>query len=259
MDFAPYIATLPALMLVIARLGGMLVFAPVLGESVVPVRLRALVAVVLALGVAGQVAAPARLPQSDLAWVLALAGEFLIGLAIGYAGRLGFVGVELGAFHVSQQMGLSLGEVFSPSSDETSDAMRQFFRMLALVIFLAIGGHRMLIGSLLASFQSVPLTAFLAPAALAAMLAGLLTVSFTLALKVAAPVLLAMLLAALALGFVQRAMPQFNFLSTGAPVRVVLGLVVIAFVLSLPVLVDLLGWATSAVGSGLRTCMEARP
>jgi flagellar biosynthetic protein FliR len=165
----------------------------------------------------------------------------------------------LGAFHVSQQMGLSLGEVFNPSSEETTDAMRQFFRLLALVIFLTIGGHRVLIGSMLASFQSVPLTGFVAPSAIATLLAHLLTASFTLALKVAAPVLLAMLLASLAMGFVQRAMPQFHFLSTGAPVRVVLGLIVIASVLSLPVLMELLGRATDVLDSSLRTCMEARP
>ena len=74
-----------------------------------------------------------------------------------------------------------------------------------------------------------------------------------------APVLLAILLASLAMGFVQRAMPQFHFLSTGAPVRVVIGLIVIASVLSLPVLVELLGRATSVLDSSLRTCMEAKP
>ena len=59
---------------------------------------------------------------------------------------------------------------------------------------------------------------------------------------------------ALALGFVQRTMPQFNFLSTGAPVRVVLGLVVIAFVLSLPVLVAAASLARPSNSAATSAC-----
>ena len=149
-------------------------------------------------------------------------------------------------------MGLSLGEVISGGGEETTDAMRTFFRILALVIFLAIGGHRMLISALISSFSAVPLTSFFTAGALAAMLAGLLTASFTLAIKLAAPVLLAMLLAALAMGLVQRTAPQFNLLSTNAPVRVVAGLTVMAAMLCLPVLVELIGRTTDAMAAGLQ-------
>lgn len=259
MEFAQYIVMLPALVLVIARLAGMMIFAPVFSESVVPARLRAMIAVVLALGVVGQVAMPMAMPQSDVAFVLAIAGEVLIGLAIGYAARLVFVGIELGAFHASQQMGLSLPEVFNPVSDESSDTLRQFFHLLSLVIFLALGGHRMLISVLLWSFQSVPLMSFLTPQAMLNMLTTMLATSFILALKVAAPVLLAMLLAGLALGFVQRTMPQSNLLSTGMPLRILFGLLLIVAILSSGALVDLIAVANTQLNVQLRALLEGRP
>jgi flagellar biosynthetic protein FliR len=259
MDFARYIVMLPVLVLVIARLAGMMVFAPVFSESVVPARLRAMIAVVMALGVVAQVAMPVAMPQSNLAFILAIAGEILIGLAIGYGAKLVFVGIELGAFHASQQMGLSLGEVFNPVSDESSDTLRQFYHLLSLVIFLALGGHRMLISVLLTSFQSVPLMSFVTPQAMVKALTAMLTTSFVLALKVAAPVLLAMLLAGLSLGFVQRTMPQFNLLSTGMPLRILLGLTLIAAILSSGALVDLIGSANSLINVQLRALLEVRP
>ena len=49
-----------------------------------------------------------------------------------------------------------------------------------------------------------------------------------LALKVAAPVLIAMLLATVAMGFLHRAMPASHILSTGLPVRAMVGLLVMA-------------------------------
>jgi len=241
------------LALATARLIGMFVFSPVFGETVLPAKLRAMIALVLALGLWGMIAQPAALPQTGLAMILALSGELLIGLAIGYAARLIFVGVELGAFHISQQMGLSLGEVFNPMTDETSEAVRDLFRILALVIFLAVGGHRLLLGALADSFANVPIMGFLNPQVMIASLAGLLGSVFLLAIKVAAPVLAAMLLAGLAIGFIQRTIPQINILSTGMPVRVMLGLVLIVSVLAVGIMPNLIGWASDELGRQLRT------
>lgn len=256
MDFGLNIYILPAMVLVVARFGGMMIFAPVFGEAALPVRLRALIAVAMAMGVAGQVALPTSMPMSNIGFGIALIGEALVGMAIGYAARLVFVGVELGAFHVGQQMGLSLGEVFSPMTEESPEPLRRFFHLLALVIYLAVGGHRLVIGALIQSFETVPLTNFINPHGLATGLAALLTTSFVLALKVAAPVLLAMLLAGLALAFLQRTLPQLNFLSIGLPIRIVLAMVIILAVLGTGAVPDLISSASSSVTRELRRILE---
>ena len=56
----------------------------------------------------------------------------------------------------------------------------------------------------------------------------MLTSSFALALKAAAPVLVAMLLATVAMGMLQKTLPQCNLLSTYLPVRALLGMVALA-------------------------------
>jgi len=76
-----------------------------------PIRLRVLLAVVIALAVVGRVAQPAA-PMTAGSLLACAAGELLIGAMIGFAARVVLSGVEMGAFHISQQMGLSLGEVF---------------------------------------------------------------------------------------------------------------------------------------------------
>lgn len=257
MDFAA--STMCMTLLVAARMAGLVMLSPVLGEQVVPLRLRAMIAIVLSLGVgaglAGHPDMMAAVPTGLAALVLGLAGEVLIGLAIGYAARLIFVGVELGAFHVSQQMGISLNEVFS-GEGQGGDALRDFWRLLALVIFLSVGGHRLLIGELIHSFDAVPPLAAFAGTQLLAMVTGLLTTSFALALKVSACVLLAMLLAGVLLALVQRTLPQLNILSVGLPVRFALGLGGVAVMLSLGVLPRLISWSSSSLCSQIRSCME---
>ena len=232
----------PALPLVLLRTGGIFLAAPALAEPVVPVRLRVLLAVVLALAVAGRVALPAG-PMSDAAFVAAAAGELLVGAAIGLAAAVVLSGVELGAFHISQQMGLSLAEVFDPVTAQSGDPVRRLLVLLAVVVFLGVGGHTMVLSALLESFESVPVGSALAAGRVLDLIVSLLGASFVLGLKVAAPVLAAMLLATVALGLLQKTLPQCNILTVGLPARALLGLA-------------LLGIAAAALGHLVEAAVE---
>lgn len=215
------------LILVAARVGGICLVAPVFSAAVVPIRLRLAMAVVMATALAALVP-PVSVPPNALALGLAVARELAVGATIGYAARLIFTGVELGAFHIGQQMGFSLSESFRGAGGEATGAVRPLMWLVAMMVFLAVGGHREVIMALRKSFRLVPLASFAPGGSLAAMVTALLGVSFTLALKVAAPVLVAMLLVAVALGLLQRTMPQYNTLSVGLPIRIMVAMVVLA-------------------------------
>ena len=233
------------LLLASARLAGLFVLAPVFGERALPRRLALLMAVVVALPLAGRVDV-AAVEWSWAGLTLAVAGEAMVGLAMGYVARLMFVGVEIGAFHISQQMGLSLAEVYG--GQERADPLRPMLHLLALVIFLAVGGQRLMLSAVARSFETLPPLA-LTRADVLDVVVGLLGASFVLALKVAAPVLLAMLLAGVLLGLLQRTAPTLNILSVGLPLRVLLGLVLVASMLALGTLPTLLEWAARQVGA----------
>ncbi len=243
-------AWLVGVALVAARCGGVFLVAPVFAHPAVPVRLRLAMAVVMSLAVAGPLTAGAAwVPSSAWEMSLALVLEAAIGAAIGYLAHLVFVGVELAAAHVGQQMGLGLGEVFHPLHAGSSQAVTRLLQMTAVVIFLAIGGHRMLISALLGTFEALP-AGFgrvghggawpSCPAVLKAA-TMMLAASFVLAVKLAAPVLAAILMTTAAAGLIQRTLPQLNVLTVGLPVRAMLGLVVLAA--SLVVLAPLLAEA----------------
>jgi len=220
------------LLLVVARVAGVVLVAPVFSEPAVPIRLRLFLSAAIGLAVVGRLAQPAGMPSNWFELAVGVGCEVSVGAAIGYAARLVFAGVELGAMHVAQQMGVGLAEAYDPQAEEPSGAVRRLLGMLALVIFLAIGGHRDLIVAVLRTFDAVPLMGFAPGQALLSMVVGLLGASFALALKVAAPVLIALLLATVALGLLQRTAPQFHIFSTGFPVSVMLGLLVLAAALA---------------------------
>jgi len=226
-----WIASIPAtwaatLLLVAARLAGVFLVAPVFGDRAVPVRLRVAMSLAVALAVAVRLGAPAA-AGSLPALLPAVAGEAAIGLAIGLAARLLLVGVELAALQLATQMGITLAEVFDPFWAERG-VLRRLFQVLAVVVFLSIGGHRALLAAVLGTFEGVPLATAAAPSQLVTLVTGLLAAGWLLALKVAAPALAALLIATVALALLQRAAVQCNVLSIGLPIRPILTLAVLA-------------------------------
>jgi flagellar biosynthetic protein FliR len=228
MDELVNIASAPVLLLAIARMAGIFMVAPVFSHTAVPVRLRLFMAVVAAVAVVGRLGGAAYAPADAFGLLTAAGLELMIGAAVGYAARLVFAGVEMGAAYIGQQMGVGLIEALNPLAEEDSGASRRLFEMLAIVVFLAIGGHRALLSGLLATFDAAPLAGGPSSSALLGTITGLLGASLGLALKIASPVLIALILATVAMGLVQRSVPQLNIFSVGFPVYAMLGLLALA-------------------------------
>ena len=228
MEYAALTTWNLTLLLVLVRLGGMFAVSPVFSHPTVPAKLRYFLAIAVAVAVTGRVAAPVAIVGGTGELLAALGGELLIGVAIGWTAGLVFVGVELGAYHIASQMGLSLGEMFNPLSPSAPGVMRQFFGLLAIVVFMGIGGHRLVISAVLNTFSVVPLVGMSPNLGIFETMISLAGVSFVLALKVAAPVLVTLLLAGVAMGMLQRSCPQFHILSMSLPIRAILTLVVLA-------------------------------
>jgi len=233
------------LLLVAARVGGIFIVAPVFSTSTLPIKLRAGMALVFAIGLLASVT-PTVVPANVGVLAVAVACELAIGATIGYAVRLVFVGVQIGATQVGQQMGLSMAELYRGSDEQGPATLRRFLGLLAIVVFLAVGGHREVIVALRRTFSVVPLAGFAPAEGMLAMVVAVLGASFVLALKIAAPVLITLLLVTVAMGIVQRTVPQLNMFTVGIPVRLIVGLAVLALTLSV-----FAGLVEEAVGSVL--------
>lgn len=218
----------PTLLAGAVRVGGVVFAAPVFSASAVPRRLRVFLSAVLALAAAARLGAPVPVPAGGLQLATGLAGELAIGLCLGYAARLLLVAGQLAAVQAGWQMGVSLGQVFRAWRDDPGQPVGRLLWLLTTAVFLAIGGHRMVLGGLLATFESIPLLSFAPGLEVSELVASLLAASFALAVKLAAPVLVALLVVTVALGLLQRAVPQLHVLSIGLPVRAAVGLLAMA-------------------------------
>ncbi|MBN1943060.1 MAG: flagellar biosynthetic protein FliR [Phycisphaerae bacterium] len=228
-----------ALLAATCRLAGVALIAPPMGADVVPVRLRLMFAAALGVAAVGRLATPIAPPADGIALIGLLGLELLLGLTIGLAARLLLVGVQLGATHVAQQIGVGLADALQPGEMDASGPLQRLFTVVAIAVFVCIGGAESLLGAALRTFDVVPLGGAVPAAGLLGLTVKLLAGGFLLAIKTAGPVLAAMLLTAVVFGAVQRTVPACNLFSVGLPVRAMLGLLVLAGGLAtLPVLIE---------------------
>ncbi len=228
---------LPVFALVAARVGGLLMFQPLLGALSIPMHLRLMLVLALAALVTPVVALPADAPATLLELVGALGVELLLGVLIGLASALLFVGVQLGGLLIAQETGIAFAQIIDPTYEEQETIVGVFYLQFAAVVYLIVGGHLALVSACLDTFDSIPLLAYVPGTALGSdLLCRALLLSAEVALRVAAPTLLVLFLVNVALAFVSRTMPQLNILAIGFPLKGLLALLLMA--VSLPTVTD---------------------
>ena len=218
--------------LVFFRLAGMMIFAPLFGSTRIPRQVRALLVLVLALGITPSVRPAVLRPE---AWELAMAigGEMAFGLAMGMALSLVFVASQWAGEMIGQQMGLNLGEVFDPQFGASGSVLGELYFMLTLVVFLVVDGHHAMVRGVRDSFDALPLLEAGVDRGVVETVVGLLGGATVLAIRLAAPMLVTMLVVDLVLGLIGKTVPQMNVMSAGLTLRAVVGMVILIVGLSL--------------------------
>lgn len=208
--------------LVLARMSGLTLMAPLFSAPEVPPTVRAFLTLALALLMTPMVGATSGLwPASLGAYVWVAAGELALGLILGFGVQLLFVGVQLGGQLVSQQAAMSFGSVVNPQFDTQVSVIDQFYYLVALAIFLTIGGHRMLLEALLETYGAFPPGGVVLSSEMVMTLVDLMGQSFSIAVRVGAPAVVALQLSGLAMGIMSRTVPQINILVVGFSVRTI--------------------------------------
>jgi flagellar biosynthetic protein FliR len=217
--------------LALARVAGLFLFAPILGSHVAPVRARAALVFFIAIAMLPVLPAGAALDVERLGTAGYLGDvlrELGVGFTIGLVAQFIFGAVQLAGQLAGVQMGLGLATLIDPNNQDHITSLAQWQNLIALLVFLAIDGHHMLIRAVAESFTLVPLDGGFPSNEGSALVLTLAGGMFALALKIAAPVLVLLLLVNGAMGVLAKLIPQLNVFVVGFPLNVGAGLLVLA-------------------------------
>jgi flagellar biosynthetic protein FliR len=212
------------LMLIVARLGGIFAAAPIFSHQGAPMRVRAGVAIGIALAFAGHVPAEAA---AGITGVWELAGAMLLegatGLMLGLAPQLILSGLLLGGQVAGIHMGLGVAELVDPATRVNATPVALWLQFLGLLMFLALDVHHLVIRALAWSLTVAPPGALrLGSAELGAVL-GLVGGVFEIGLRIAAPVLAGLLIIETGMGLLARAIPELNVFFLGFAIKIGVG------------------------------------
>lgn len=207
------------------RLGSALALIPAFGERMVPARVR------LVLGFAfTAIVLPSAAPTlPDLAPGFWLIGEVAIGLVLGMMLRLFVICLQIAGTMAAQAT--SLSQLFGGTSGEPQPAVGELLTFAGLALAVHFGLHVKVAEIFIGSYTALP------PGEVPDVnlirhwgLSGIAH-AFSLAFSIAAPFVIAGLIYNIALGAINRAMPQLMVAFVGAPALTLGGLVLLGVAL----------------------------
>lgn len=223
----------PVFLLIAARALAMIEVAPLLSSDAIPQAAKLALAGFAAFAVmptaetfsvdaATGALADLRYEPFSLSFILLILGEGLIGLIIGFFLTIIFAAFSTAGQFFSLQMGFGASETFDPLSQIENPLMGQYLNLVAMLVFLSIGGFRELfLGGFWRSVQTLNVAALVSGREpLVGMITAGLSRLFLDAIVISMPILGTLFLTSLATGLISKAAPQINILSEGFPISI---------------------------------------
>lgn len=239
-----------AYLLASVRIVAWLAIVPPFSSRAVP----AMAKVVLSLGLAFAVTPglSGDIPVSFWALAVNIVTQVLIGAAMGFVTYLLFQAIATAGSLIDMFGGFALAQGFDPLGLTMNTVFGKFHQMLATMLLFATGGHLLVVGGLLKTFEFLPVGTSPEVSKPTDMLVTAMGVFFTTAVQIALPMIAVLFIADLGLALLTKVAPQLNAINVMFPAKI--GLTLLLLGLSFPVLpeamerlVDLANQATAAI------------
>lgn len=212
------------------RILGLFATAPLFSESAITARLKVGLAAVLAIAMAPIIGPLPDIPTASFSALLIAVQQIFIGIALGLVMRIVFATIQTTGEFIGLQMGLSFASFFDPATGSNTAVLSRFLNMVAMLVFLALNGHLIMLSILFRTFEILPLQAgelhsngwgVLIEWSAQLMISGLL---------LALPLIVVLLSINLAFGILNRTAQQLTVFAVGFPITLLVGLLLLTVI-----------------------------
>ncbi|MCA1984284.1 MAG: flagellar biosynthetic protein FliR [Nocardioides sp.] len=239
-----------AYLLAAVRILGWIALAPPFNSKSIPNMAK----VTLALGLSFAIAptlAKQPVPQNSIDLVVVALTQVLIGAAMGFVTQLLFDTIAAAGSIIDVLGGFQVAAAFDPLSFNVNSVFGKFHSQLAVMLLFASGGHLMVIGGLLKTFEFVPLMTFPDITGWGDAMTTAMSMFFSVALQIALPLGAVFFITDLALALLTKVSPALNAMSMMYPAKI--GLTLLLVGMSFPALPE----ATSRITDLIMQAMNA--
>jgi flagellar biosynthetic protein FliR len=225
--------TLYAFLLVLARVGGALVFVPLPGLKGAPEPVRAALALGFTLALFGRwpaVDASNVTPVQLLAWAVS---EAALGIAIGVSVAIVLEAFSLAAQVLGLQAGYAYASTIDPNTEADSGILLVLAQLVAGLLFFSLGLDREILRLFALSLERVPAGVYVPGPLAAQTLIKLGSGLFSVGVRLALPVVALLVMVDVALALLGRLNAQLQLISVAFPAKMLTALLVLSWVAAL--------------------------
>ena len=222
-----------AFLLVLTRSSGIFFISPFFGSMNVSYRIRAMVAVAVAMILFPVVVKQyvIHAPETIIMFAFTIAKELLIGWLIGLVGYITLSAITAAGKIMDMQVGFAVVNMMDPTTQQQTGLIGNFLYNLTIIYLLITNGHHVILGALAESFRIIPLDSMVWNQTLPQLINDFTAGIFMDGMKIAMPVTFAILLTNVGMGILARTMPQMNIFVVGIPMHLMIGMGMVSMIL----------------------------
>src|SRR4051812_16876444 len=208
-------------LLVLCRIGGLFVLAPIFSGRMIPVQAKLIIAGAISFTLEPLVTTKGV--PTGLAVAPVMVKEVIVGVA--FALSLGVIGagVQFAASLLDTMIGFSYAALIDPINNAPAAILGQLYSLFSVLVFVMIGGDRLMILGLARSYDLIPVGTVPSFARMGALATTGLAQVGIVGLEIGAPVIIALVLVDIAFGLIARTVPQMNVFVVGLPGKILVG------------------------------------
>jgi flagellar biosynthetic protein FliR len=223
---------------VLVRYSVLIAVLPFTGDVQVPAPVKVLLSLSITIALFPMLLASGQVRPADAAvWssdagslIGTIALEVIVALVLGYTARLVFMAISFGGNLVGNFMGYGIASSYDPNQQSHTQVVAEFHMALAMLVFLALDGHHMMLRSALESYKIVGIGGqWILGDGRMALSQRLITMCgevLKFGIQLSAPIAIVVFAVNVIFGVMARAVPQLNILVMSVTISAFIGLIV---------------------------------
>ena len=222
-----------AFFLILTRVSVILFLFPFFSSRVIPVLTKAGLALVITVILYPVIdMSPGAFPATAWGMARMVLSELIVGMILGLLVQMFFEGIRIMGQLVGFQTGFAITNILDPQSGMQVSILSNMAYLVAMVLFLLLNGHHILLGAMKESFQIIEVGSLNLNRQIFQRVMASSADMFVIAVKIGGPAIAALLFTKVAFGLITKLMPQMNIMIVAFPVQIVVGLLFFGVCLS---------------------------
>ena len=215
-----------AFFLILIRVSVILLMFPFFSSRIIPVLVKAglvlMITIILFSVIDNK---ELQFPDTLCGIVQMITAELIIGMILGLLVKIVFEGIRMMGQLVGFQTGFAITNILDPQSGIQVSILSNMAYLVAMVIFLILNGHHILLNAIRESFEIINVGSLSLDRRIFQEIINASGDMFVIAIKIGAPAIAALLFTKVVFGLITKLIPQMNIMIVAFPVQIVIGLI----------------------------------